>query len=258
VTAAVTQVGFIARRSLNKVLRQPAMVVPSLVFPLFLMALNSGGLNSVTKIPGFPTDAYINFALAMTFMQGALFAAINAGTELATDIQNGFLNRLQLTRLRGFAVLIGQLSGALALGALGALAYIAVGLIGGAHIEAGVLGVFVLFALALLTAFGLGAVGSAMAAATGSAEAVQGLFPLLFVLLFLSSSSLPRNLIQVDWFRTVATYNPFSYLIEGMRSLIISGWDTAALAKGFGTAAGFAIIGLALASRGLKTRMART
>ena len=120
------------------------------------------------------------------------------------------------------------------------------------------LGVPVLFALAILTAFGLGAIGSAMAAATGSAEAVQGLFPLLFVLLFLSSSSLPRDLIDVDWFRTVATWNPFSYLIEGMRSLIITGWDATALWRGFATAAGIAVVGLALASRGLRTRMGRT
>ncbi len=256
--SAATQIGFVARRSLNKVLRQPAMVVPSLVFPLFLMALNSGGLARATDIPGFPTDSYVNFALGMTFMQGALFAAINAGTELATDIQTGFLNRLQMTPLTRTAILIGQLSGALALGAISAVTYIVVGLVFGAHLESGIAGVPVLLALALLTALGLGAIGSAMAAATGSAEAVQGLFPLLFVLLFLSSSSLPRELISVDWFRTVATYNPFSYLIEGNRSLIITGWDGAALWKGFATAGAITVVGLALAARGLKTRMGRT
>ena len=54
---------------------------------------------------------------------------------------------------------------------------------------------------------------------------MQGFFPLFFVLLFLSSMSLPRPLIEQDWFRTIATYNPVSYLIEGVRSLIITGWD---------------------------------
>lgn len=252
------QTGFVARRSLRKVTRQPLLIVPSLTFPLFLMAVNTGGLAAATRIPGFPSDNYINFALALTFMQGALFAAVNAGTELAQDIESGFLNRLQLTPLSRTAVLIGQLSGAIAVGAIGAFAYIGVGLTAGAHIEAGVGGVFVLFALAILTAIGLGAIGSAMAAASGSAEAVQGLFPLLFVLLFLSSSSLPRNLIEIGWFRTVATINPLSYLIEGMRSLIVTGWDTQALLQGFGCAAGIVIVGLALAAQGLKTRMGRT
>ena len=70
----------------------------------------------------------------------------------------------------------------------------------------------------------------------GTGEAVQGFFPLLFVTVFLSSSNLPRNLIQVDWFREVATYNPVSYLIEGVRSLTITGWAGEALAPGFGLA----------------------
>ena len=83
-----------------------------------------------------------------------------------------------------------------------------------------------------------------MALRTGSGEAVQGMFPLFFVLLFLSSMKLPRNLIQTDWFRAVATWNPVSYLIEGIRSLLITGWDAEALALGFGFAAAIAVIAL--------------
>ena len=71
---------------------------------------------------------------------------------------------------------------------------------------------------------------------TGSGEAIQGLFPVLFVFLFISSMNTPRNLIGVDWFRTAATLNPVSYLIECVRSLIITGWDWQALALGFGFA----------------------
>jgi ABC-2 type transport system permease protein len=70
--------------------------------------------------------------------------------------------------------------------------------------------------------------------------------------------SLPRNLIQTDWFREVATYNPVSYMIEGLRSLLITGWDVEALALGFGCALGVLAIGLTVASLSLKERMART
>ena len=84
------------------------------------------------------------------------------------------------------------------------------------------------------------------------------IFPLFFVLLFLSSMSLPRNLIEQDWFRTIATYNPISYLIEGMRSLIITGWDGEALALGFGIAAIVAVIGVAGAAGALRSRLVRT
>ena len=251
------QVGFIARRSVRRTLRQPALIVPTIVFPLFLLAVNTSGLDATKNIPGFPADSYLDFALTVTFMQGALFAAVNAGTELATDIESGFLNRLALTPLRHTAVLVGQLAGATSLALIGATTYLTVGLISGATIAAGVGGVLLLLAIAVFIALGFGSLGSLMAVRTGSAEAVQGLFPLLFVTLFLSSSSLPRDLIQIDWFRTVATYNPVSYLIEAMRSLIISGWDATALAKGLGVAVAIAALGFGLSSRGLATRMER-
>ena len=119
-------------------------------------------------------------------------------------------------------------------------------------------GFFVLLALAVVITLGFGTLGALVALRTGSGEAVQGMFPLFFVLLFLSSNALPRNLIETDWFRTIATYNPVSYLIEGVRSLIITGWDGEALALGFGCATAIAVVGTVLCSKALKSRMLRT
>ena len=93
---------------------------------------------------------------------------------------------------------------------------------------------------------------------TGSGEAVQGLFPLLFVCLFLSSMNLPRNLIEIDWFRYAATANPVSYLIEGIRSLIITGWDWQALGLAFGIAAVLGIASLGAGAWALRMRLTRT
>jgi len=253
-----TQLGQLARRSIARTMRQPAQIVPALIFPLFLLAVNSGGLNAATKLPGFPTDSYLTFALAITFMQGAMFALMNAGTNLASDVETGFLNRLALTPLRGSALLTGMLGGVLVLGFLQAATYLLVGLTAGAHIAAGVGGVLVIFVLSFLMTLGFGAIGSAAALRTGSGEAVQGLFPLFFVLLFLSSMSLPRNLIQTDWFREVATWNPVSYLIEAVRSLLITGWDGEALALGFAVALGLIAVGTVLSSLALRTRLVRT
>jgi ABC-2 type transport system permease protein len=80
----------------------------------------------------------------------------------------------------------------------------------------------------------------------------------IFVFLFMSSMALPRDLIQTDWFRTIATYNPVSYMIEGIRSLLIAGWDAEALALGFGCAAAILVTALTVASLSLKERMVRT
>ena len=253
--AIADQVLVLARRALFRVLRQPAQVIFPFVFPLLLFAVNSAGLDAATRLPGFPTDDYREFALAVPFMQGALFVAIGAGTDLARDIETGFLNRLRLTPMRAPALLAGQLGGVMAIAFMQAVAYIAVGLAIGVGFSSGPLGLLVLMALSLLISFTFATIGAFLALQFGTGEAVQGLFPLLFVMVFLSSSSLPRNLIQTDWFRTVATYNPVSYLIEGVRSLIITGWDGEALAMGFGVGAAMLALALAAASAALRRRV---
>jgi ABC-2 type transport system permease protein len=84
------------------------------------------------------------------------------------------------------------------------------------------------------------------------------MFPLIFVAFFLSSMSMPRNVIAIDWFRTVASWNPISYMVEGLRSLVITGWDGTALWRGFLAAGAIAVVAMYAASRGLRTRMERT
>jgi ABC-2 type transport system permease protein len=252
------QVGHLARRSIVRTLRQPANVVFPLVFPLALLAVNAGGLRPATEIPGFPTDSFVAFALAVPFMQGALFATMNAGTDLARDIQTGFLNRLSLTPMRSGALLAGQLAGVVVMGLVQAIVYLAVGLAVGVDLRSGAAGALVLLGLAVLIALGFGALGAFVALRTGSGEAVQGFFPLFFVLLFISSMNMPRNLIEVTWFRNVATANPVSYLIEGIRSLIITGWDGETLGIAFAVAVGITIVALAASSWALTERMART
>jgi ABC-2 type transport system permease protein len=258
VSPLLVQVGQLARRSIRRTLRQPANIFFSFAFPLVLLAVNVGGLDAATSLPGFPADSFLDFALAFTFMQGALFATTNAGTDLARDIQTGFLNRLALTPMHGAALLAGQLAGVAALALAQATVYLGVGLAAGARLESGPGGVAVLFLLAFLIAIGFGAIGAFMALRTGSGEAIQGLFPLLFVLLFLSSMNLPRNLIEIGWFRTVATVNPVSYLIEGMRSLFITGWDAQALALAFGLGAAVAAAAIGASAVALRGRLART
>ena len=252
------QIEQMSRRALAQTLRQPALIVPPIVFPLILLAVNAAGLEAASGIPGFPADSYFDFAIAIPFIQGALFAMINAGSGLARDVETGFLKRLALTPMQRAALLVGNLAGVLAVSLVSAVFYVVVGLVTGVSFESGPLGVVVLIALAMLIALAFAALGAMAGLRAGTSEAVQGFFPLFFVVLFLSSMNLPRDLIEQDWFRTIATYNPVSYLIEGIRSLIITGWDGEALALGFGFAALFCVLGLWGASAALRTRLVRT
>lgn len=257
-SATLTQVGLLARRAILRTSRQPAQVVFPILFPLILLGVNASGLSAATKLPGFPAASYLDFALAVPFMQGALFASLNGGQDLARDIQGGFLDRLAMTPMSGTALLAGQLGGALFMGVVSAVLYLLVGLAFGVGIAAGVGGAVVLLVLAITISFAFACFGTFVALRAGSGEAVQGFFPLFFVLLFLSSAFFPRNLIAQDWFRTIATYNPVSYMVEGIRSLVITGWDAQALAMAFGIAFAAIAIALFLASRALRTRLTRT
>ena len=252
------QVYYLARRSIIRQGRQPANVVAPVIFPLGLLAVNAGGLQPATTIPGFPTDRFVAFAFAVPFMQGALFATMNAGTDLARDIQTGFLNRLSLTPVRGVALVLGQLAGVGAVALVQAIFYVVVAYLVDVRPASGLGGVVVLLALAVAIGIAFGAVGVFLALRTGSGEAIQGLFPVLFVFLLISSMNFPRNLIESDWFRWAATINPVSYLIEGIRSLIIQGWDGRALGLAFAIVVATLAAALGASSLALRTRMTRT
>jgi len=256
--SVLRQVGLIAWRSARRTVRQPALVIVPLTFPLLLMAVNSNGLKAATHLPGFPTHSFLSFFLPFSFIQGSLFAASTAGTDLARDIDTGFLNRLALTPLRGTALLAGQLGGAMAQMFVQAFVYLGVGLAFGVHFASGIGGIAVLIVLALTIAAGFASAGIWIALRTGNGEAVQSQFPLLFFLVFISSMNLPRNLIEVHWFRVAATLNPVSYMIEGLRSLVITGWNAEALALGFGFAFALVAVALGASALALKKQMART
>jgi ABC-2 type transport system permease protein len=224
---------------------------------MMFFAINAYGLDAATSIPGFPADSYLDFAFAFPLVQASLFGSITAGSDLARDIESGFFDRLSLTPMRPVALLAGMLAGVVALGLLQGVVFLAIGLLMGVEVSSGFLGMVVLVLLTVLVALGFGGVGAILALRTGSAEAVESAFPLFFVVIFMSSINLPRDLIEADWFRFIATINPISYLVEGLRSLVITGWDPQALLLGFGCAVGFIVLSLAGAGASLRTRVAR-
>jgi ABC-2 type transport system permease protein len=255
---AVLQAATLGRRAVIRTARQPANVVFPLVFPMLLFAVNSGGLRSETRLPGFPTDSFVAFAIAVPFIQGALLATVNANVEFARDIQNGFLNRLALTPVRGLVLLVGQLGGLLTIALIQAVFYLVVGYAFGVRLATGPAGWLMLLLLEAVIALAFASFGTWAALRTGSTEAVQGLFPVFFVFLFLSSMNIPRNLIETDWFRWVATANPVSYLVEAVRSLVIYAWNWEPILLGFAVAIGLSLVGFTLATHALIQRLARS
>jgi ABC-2 type transport system permease protein len=255
-SSLLVQVAALARRSVLRTVRQPAVIISALLFPMMFFSINAYGLDAAARIPGFPADSYMDFAFAFPLVQASLFGAITAGADLARDIESGFFDRLSLTPMRPVSLLLGMLTGVVALGLLQGVVFLAIGTLMGVDIRSGFLGMVVIVFLTVVVALGFGGIGAILALRTGSVEAVESAFPLFFVAIFMSSINLPRDLIEADWFRFVATINPISYLVEGIRSLVIIGWDARALLVGFACAVAILVVALAGAVVSLRTRVA--
>ena len=246
----------LSRRSVQSILRQPSVVVPSMVFPLFFVALGSSSFARAISIPGFPqVDSFLDFALAGSIVQGVLFGSITSATALATDIETGFFDRLLLTPSSRSSILIGRLAGAMVYGLAQTIFFVVVLLPFGLSIKSGIVGLAAMVIGGLLTALAVGAVMSSMALRTGSSEAVQGSFPLLFVLLFFSSAFFPRQTMD-GIYRHIANLNPISYLVEGFRSLTIGDLSAVAVTQTIAIPAAIAACGLAVSLRSLRRRVA--
>lgn len=244
-----------ARRSILGTARQPAAIVPSLTFPLIFLALSSAALGRATQLPGFPeVDSFMQFGLAASIVQGVLFGAVAAGTDMARDVENGFFERLIASPVSRNSLIVGRLTGSALLGFLQAWFFFGVAMLFGADVLGGFPGMVSISIVCAVLAAGIGGVTVAMALKTGSSEAVQGSFPLIFSLLFLSSAFFPRALMN-GWFKSAATINPLSHLIEGNRTQIITGLDGGQFLIALGIAAGVFVVGLTLARLALRGRL---
>ncbi len=243
-------------RSVLSIVRQPSVVVPSLVFPLFFVALGTSSFGRAVNIPGFPVvDSFLDFALAGSVVQGVLFGSVTSATALATDIETGFFDRLLATPSTRAGILVGRLAGAMAYGLAQTLFFTLVLFPFGLSIKSGPIGLLAMMIGGLLTALAVGSVMSTMAIRTGSSEAVQGSFPLIFILLFFSSAFFPRQTMS-GVYRYIANVNPISYLVEGFRSLTIESLTLQAVAQTILIPALIAVGGLALSLRSLRRRLA--
>lgn len=254
-SAAVRQTLALAKRSTLELFRQPALVIPNLIFPLFFAFLGNSTFGKTTSLPGFPkVNSYLQFQLAGTITQGVLFGSVTGAAALATDIENGFFDRLLAAPTSRISILFGRIAGSTLFGALGSAVFILVLLPFGADVSAGLPGIIAMIVSGGLIALAVGALMAWVAIKTGSSEAVQGTFPLLFILLFFSSAFFPRE-TMTGVYKTIAGLNPISHLVEGLRALSLDGFTASATARAILVPLAIAIVALFIANRQLQTRL---
>ncbi len=215
----------LAKRSVLSTWRSPGAWVPGLVLPLMIAAVYSAQFAMATKLPHFPpVDSFLQYMLPASVLQSIAFGAGNAGTDLATDIENGFFDRLMASPVARQSVLVGRIMGAAVFSGFESLVLILVFLAFGAPVKSGLGGVIAIIFVAGLLSIAVGGFGVAVALRTGSPEATQAMFPLTFVFLFMSSAFFPTELMN-GWYQQVAQSNPFTFIIDPIRRLVIYGWS---------------------------------
>jgi len=242
-------------RSIRQTFRRPQLIAPIIIFPTLLLAIQTGGAGGAVNLPGFPpVQSFLQFMLAGAMMQSMMLAGNSGGIALAVDIEMGFTDRLFSAPIPRFAIVLGRLAGTAALGLFGAIWFFAIGLIFGAEIEGGVPGALLATALVNASALAVGAIGAAIALRTGSASVVQGLFPLVLVVLFLSSAFFPQELM-IEPAKTIAAYNPLSFIAEGVREPMISGIDATHTLEAVAAILAIVLLGLTMSARALRHRL---
>ena len=250
--AVVVELG---RRSVRQTFRRPQLMAPLLIIPTLLLAVQSAGAGRAVDLPGFPpVESFFDFLLAGAMIQAALLAGNSGGIAMAIDIEMGFTDRLLAAPIPRFAIVAGRLAGTAAVGAVIAVWFLAIGVVFGATIEEGVLGALAMIVLVMLAALAFGTLGAALALRTGSASVVQGTFPLVFVILFLSTAFFPDDLL-LEPAQTIAQINPLSFVVTAVRDPVISEWSMGELAAGLAATLAIGAVGLWLCSAALKRRL---
>ncbi len=245
----------LSRRAVQQAFRRPQFLAPIVVFPTLFLAVNTGGAGRAIDLPSFPqVHGFLDFQLAGSMVQSTMLAGVSAGISLALDIEIGFIDRLIAAPVRRSAIVLGRLVATMFLGALSALWFLGVGLIFGAHIQGGVPGFLLVVVLVALCAAAFGSIGAALALKSGKASVVQGIFPLVFVILFLSSAYFPRDLL-LQPAESIAQWNPMSFITEGIREPIAFGMDSGHTLKALLGIGIVGAIGAALSSWALRARL---
>ena len=240
----------VAIRALRSILRDPESVIPPLIFPVFFFAVTVGALqDTAERLPGID---YKEFQIPVAIIFAV--TGVSRGVTLVTDIQTGYFDRLSLTPVNRLALLLGLMVADLALVVALTLPVLALGFVLGVGFESGPLGMVVFVLIAALWGLVYAGFVYAIALKTGNPGAVNSSFLLFLPFVFLTTTFLPKEELT-GWLATVAAYNPVTYLLDALRSLISGGWDGQALAQGLGAVLAVGAVSMSLAMLALRSRV---
>jgi ABC-2 type transport system permease protein len=241
----------VAGRALRQVPREPVAVLSAVFVPAFFYTVNLGALENLSRWPGFSYKAFL-LPMAIAFAVTGLSRA----PALVTDITSGYFDRLCLTPVRRMALLVGLMAADVVVVTAMCVPVLIIGFGVGVRFTTGAAGVLAFIALSALWGLAFTGFSYAVALKTASPAAVSATYVVFFPFFFLSDAVVPKQFLT-GWFSTIATYNPITYLLNALRSLITSGWQARTLLEGLAALLGIGIASMSLALLALQGRTRR-
>ena len=242
---------YLSIRNIKQIWRPLLALIPSLFIPIFFFVVNSMSLSAFAKVPGFPNVSYRDFIAPVALFTAIFFSAGNAGIELVQDISNGYFKKLIIMPINRLSILFGRLTEVAVQAVFQGLIVLVLLLAVGVNFRTGFFGILAIFGMMVLFAMAWSCVGIIAALRTQNARLVQSMFVIVFPFLYLTTSQAPKQLLPPT-FRIIATYNPVTYIIEGVRALVLSNWNDPAIGLGFLVATSLLVILVALAFASFK------
>jgi ABC-2 type transport system permease protein len=248
-----TQVLVLTARSLRALVRDPRMVIFSVLQPLIMLTLFSQIFASIAHTPGFPAGVnYIDYLMPAILVNTAMQSALQAGVGLVTDMKNGVLARFRSLPIRLSSVLIARSLSDLVRATVQLVIMLVLAVVlFGYDPAGGALGTLAALALALVVGWGLGWAFLAIASWLRNAELMQTVgFLAMFPLMFASSAYVPINGLP-GWLRAIANVNPLTHAVDAARGLALAHPVNGVVAAVV-TSLVIAAVGAAFAVRGFK------
>jgi ABC-2 type transport system permease protein len=242
----MSQTALLGQRAIRESLRTPEALLPTLFIPLFFLVVNVGQAGKI-----FPSDStpflkgqgYAAFQLPSSLLLAASFGS--AALYLVEDIEGGYFDKLRAAPVSRTALVLGRLASEAVKNLAITAVMVAVALPFGITIASGPLGFLLLLALTASWAVVYSGFMQVIALKTRSAAATNSGSLVFFPLLFLTPNFVPRHLLTRPM-EVAATFNPVTYIMEAMRSLILEDFAWAAIGRGFAVVAVLGVVMVAL------------
>ena len=242
----------VAKRAIRLALREPESLIPGIIVPLFFFIVNVGALSDVSNFAGIEDYKAFQLPVAIVFA----VTGISRATSLVTDIQSGYFDRLLISPISRRALLLGLMVADFLVVVALSIPVIILGLALGVSFATGILGIIAFILLAALWGVAFTGFPYAIALKTGNPGAVNSSFLLFFPFAFLTTTFLPKEALT-GWLATVASYNPVTYLLDGLRAITTNGWELNKILPALGAIATVALVSQFLAFNALKGRTKR-